>query len=86
MTYEEAKKHLKKIQAGIALIIDFGSVEEFIEHIKDFEDIKIILEALEKQIPKKIDIQCYCCPTCRFTASGENKYCPQCGQALDWSD
>ena len=56
--------------------------------------LKIIVSALEKQIPKKPNIslkgttgwntKCHC-PICRaFVSNG--KYCSECGQALDWSD
>lgn len=55
-------------------------------------------QALEKQIPKKVsygydeqdDIKC---PNCDYVISymdahdkGVDKYCSNCGQALDWSD
>jgi hypothetical protein len=46
------------------------------------------ISALEKQIPKKRADGWYGknteCPICHIVAS--NKYCPNCGQALDWSD
>jgi len=55
---------------------------------------KAIINALEKQIPKKVvmqeikgDIELRYCPCCnvRFIGWGM-KYCGECGQALDWSD
>ena len=57
---------------------------------------KLIIEALEKQIPKKpifeseqtspfgVDDVPYC-PSCRCDLP-EVSYCEKCGQALDWSD
>lgn len=52
------------------------------------------LNALEKQIPKKVNIslkgttdwntKCHC-PNCRALISN-GKYCYECGQALDWSE
>ena len=57
---------------------------------------KLIIEALEKQIPKKpifeseqtspfgVDDVPYC-PSCRCDLPEVN-YCEKCGQALDWSD
>ena len=52
------------------------------------------ISALEKQIPKKVNIslkgttgwntKCHC-PNCRSFIS-KGKYCSECGQALDWSD
>jgi hypothetical protein len=68
---------------------------------ENFKDSNEINSAIEKQIPKKctdgfhkekvIDGRC---PTCSFRQSiGDiewkrqfNKYCRNCGQALDWSD
>lgn len=46
------------------------------------------VEALEKQIPKKLTVseEIYCCPRCGENAAilqGDN-YCFNCGQALDW--
>ena len=60
----------------------------------------LAIEALEKQIPKKpikhyfLDRYCvadyyYQCPTfCNviFQLSNTYSFCPNCGQALDWSD
>ena len=49
---------------------------------------KLIREALEKQIPKKLkgDGWLYC-PICgRDVLMDRFDYCPHCGQALDWSD
>lgn len=52
------------------------------------------ISALEKQIPKKVNIslkgttgwntKCHC-PNCHSMVS-HGKYCSNCGQALDWSD
>lgn len=60
---------------------------------------KLIIEALEKQIPKKpINEECYyLCPCCRgdLGVSDDDifiyelsmpKYCSNCGCALDWSE
>ena len=49
---------------------------------------KLIREALEKQIPKKIkDDGWLYCPICgRDILMDRFDYCPDCGQALDWSD
>ena len=49
---------------------------------------KLIREALEKQIPKKLkgDGWLYC-PFCgRDVLMDKFDYCCHCGQALDWSD
>lgn len=55
-------------------------------------------DALEKQIPKKVILveeECNC-PNCLFDMMGvydfsnadttDPKFCPECGQALDWGD
>ena len=55
------------------------------------------IEALEKQIPKKVveDKNIYLCPNCGANAEtdcGDDmldyrlNYCDNCGQKLDWSD
>lgn len=59
---------------------------------------KTAIEALEKQIPKKLDIvgeeyivekdeweKYYECPTCG-NPYADDSFCSCCGQALDWSD
>ena len=49
---------------------------------------KLIIEALEKQIPKKLkDDGWLYCPICGLDVLMDRfDYCPDCGQALDWSD
>lgn len=58
------------------------------------------IEALEKQLPKKVDVRtefkdlngyliCYkgFCPSCGWTVdSSKNKSCNRCTQLLDWSE
>ena len=65
------------------------------EHI---ESVKVAIQALKKQIPKKVvkvDIWTYKCPICGSnveTDCGDDmldyrlNYCDNCGQKLDWSD
>ena len=65
------------------------------------EEMKIAIEALEKQIPRKPDKRKehkqndYYCAVCRYYLGDEMelkfaglqpKFCPNCGQALDWRD
>ena len=47
------------------------------------KDIELIIEALEKQITKKMDS--FNCPICRYYfEDGEiHNYCPKCGQKLE---
>lgn len=62
------------------------------------EEMKVAIEALEKQIPKKpinVEKHYYECPCCKqdLGVSDDDifvyqnpikKYCDNCGQALDW--
>ena len=65
------------------------------------EEADRIIEALEKQIPKKPDFEadgyadgqlvydtwiCPCCGVHYEVDYDDFKYCPECGQAIDWSD
>ena len=65
------------------------------------ESMEMIVQALEKQIPKKVKIQqwTYTKCDCGYEFSKHNgdgyysilhenktKYCPDCGQKLDWSE
>lgn len=61
---------------------------------KGNENVKIVIDALKKQIPQKlicIDVE-KCCPICKegICLIGDDgcygNYCLNCGQALDWSD
>lgn len=61
--------------------------------LKDYpQDVAdIAISALEKQIPRKPIRLLYHevgdCPFCETTVYiSEDKFCPSCGQALDWSD
>lgn len=62
------------------------------EKCSDMEDR--ILEALEKQIPKKPKVSHLgfdICPMCkshevRSTYGSRQDYCPYCGQRIDWSE
>ena len=72
MTYEEALKTLD---------------ETFIGNL----ELKIVLSnALEKQIPKKLDLDggvyCPCCLHGFKANYNTTSSCPNCGQAIDWSD
>lgn len=64
------------------------------EHI---ESVKVAINALEKQIPKKVvtDKNIYICPNCGAnveTDCGDDmldyilNFCDNCGQKLDWSE
>ena len=61
----------------------------------DKDGLEMAIEALEKQIPKKIlrgtitrDTACYC-SVCKsyvcFEDVYKDDYCPKCGQRIDWT-
>ena len=69
--------------------------------LQDIEACKMGIQALEKQMPKKViwesakngKIYAFywaCCPNCGNDICDEDnvelKFCTDCGQALDWSD
>ena len=78
MTYEEAIKGLKNI------------IEYWTYHEHEKEVAELAISALEKQIPKKPDLDggvyCPCCLHEFKSHYDETRYCPNCGQAIDWSD
>ena len=78
MTPEEA---IKTIEIAIAEV----EWEYPLDYSVAFETA---IEALEKQIPKKPkDDGWLYCPICgRDVLMDRFDYCPDCGQALDWSD
>ena len=51
--------------------------------------MELAISALEKQIPKKPDLDdgvyCPCCLH-EFKVHYATRYCTNCGQAIDWSD
>ena len=78
MTAEEA---IKTIEVAIAEV----EWEYPLDYSVAFETA---IEALEKQIPKKLkDDGWLYCPICgRDVLLDRFDYCPDCGQALDWSE
>ena len=91
MTVKEAIKDI--IQNGIEL-----GAGDYV----DVEALKIAVKALAKQIPKKPDYEgdgydengnliydTWICPNCgkHYEVDYDDyNFCPECGQALDWSD
>ena len=78
-----AKEAIKTIQVAVAEVewnypLDYSIAFE------------TAIEALEKQIPKKVTK--LACPSCnrfflfRHSEKRKGDYCDNCGQALDWSD
>lgn len=79
---------------------DFERLDRDIERGEDA--CRVVCAALEKQISKKpiidncANYKNYICPCCKkqiirkiddgFVAGRKQKYCDNCGQAIDWSD
>lgn len=100
MTYEEAKHFVCEEVVGKNLIVRTMSKRK--KPICGIDAIKMCVEALEKQIPKKPTYKeetsivfgkhkapyCPCCgDSWNFNEFGESmKYCWECGQAIDWSE
>lgn len=83
MTYEEEIEIIKN--TSICLARGNGKLQFFTA-------LKIAIEALEKQIPKKPYIdnengvyEKEYCPTCHRSLFPNDHHC-RCGQALDWSE
>lgn len=67
----------------------------FTMYLSTKEDVQTVKNALEKQILKKPDKikeynpNDYYCTVCKYYlgyACLQPKFCPNCGQAIDWSD
>lgn len=73
-------------------------IQNAIRHIKTAVDVdewavEIAVKAMEKQIPKKVRIEHHpkygratFCPNCNRMDVECWSYCPDCGQAIDWSE
>lgn len=101
MTYEEKQKAIIRAKIWIQDVMythqDVVNGEEPDDTIRaTLEECEVILNALESQIPKKplggTDIMGNEYKICRHCSAiiedGEWRadYCPDCGQAIDWSD
>lgn len=83
MTYEEVRNNFIQDLAENAYL-----------SMCSMEEMKIVIEALDKQIPKKIirkskkaSLEDIKSPNCQREIDAMNivNYCTYCGQALDWS-
>ncbi len=70
-------------------------IKENIKPAVGGKSLEIAIADMEKQIPKKLIVAnvrrytLYGCPTCDYSDTlwslkKKDKYCPNCGQALDW--
>lgn len=73
---------------GALKLINLKGVHPFYDWEEMLEVRDIAINALEKQMPKKLkDDGWLYCPICgRDVLMDRFNYCPDCGQALDWSD
>ncbi len=91
----EAIKHFKHLKDVLENYLKIPNVEEnlgaeiiFIK--KDIEVYETAIEALEKQLPKKVNVWANGtehCPVCDKDVTCTGVYvCPECYQLLDWSE
>ena len=76
MTNEEVIENLKYLISDDCT----GTQHDFVK------EIKIAIESLEKQIPKKPYWEyggCHC-KSCGLDVLSDECFCPLCGQAIDW--
>lgn len=90
MTIEEARKFLDGELLAIALECNVSSETQKKRLEERFAALNVAIGAIDKQIPKKpicSDAGWGKCPICGNTMVefGE-KYCFNCGQAIEWSD
>ena len=78
MTNEEVNENLKYLISDDCTDTQHDFVKE----------IKIAIEALEKQTPKKPywEYGVWHCKSCGFDVFRDDFFCPICGQEIDWGD
>ena len=82
----ETMQKLKERNMAMEVLENYMQFED--ECVKKGFTFKSLLEAREKQIPKKpVGLQKNICPNCSWHIVGRNQqYCSDCGQKLDWSE
>lgn len=88
MTYEEAISILTKDRALCLFNPLTGDVGPLNEDCRmSAEAMKLAIEALEKQIPKKPywEYGGWHCKSCGLNVLSDEYFRPVCGQAIDWS-
>ena len=99
MTIEKAIDQLEDLIKEAESHMTGNKIDDEIP-IDDKTALEIGIQALKKQMPKKViwengkngKIYAFywaCCPNCGDICDEENeefKFCPDCGQALDWSE
>lgn len=82
MTNEEAIKELKERYLGMSAYADREQFQ------KANQALDMAIKSLEKQIPRKpiINNRKIQCINGHNQPTQHYKYCPMCGQLMDWSD
>lgn len=92
MTVEEAL-HIYKLATKCAMFDQqCTDMTEFIDAMKQKYDLEVMVDCIQKQIPKKPiekfafsdDIEAGLCPLCNEGVNEEMNFCSYCGQAIDW--
>lgn len=95
---EKAIRHFECMRDDNIVVLNSGFGTKKGEHNSLYKNRKmyaeLAIEALEKQIPKKvivrdIGVDTYDCPSCEevyLGCGGVYNYCPNCGQKLDLSE
>lgn len=90
MTFEEARKILERELLAVTLESNVSKETQKKRLNEKFRALNVALEAIDKQIPKKPIEKSpwvYHCPRCDSqTIDKKFKFCPDCGQVLDWSE
>ena len=87
--YAELISIRNHIEDGYLTHLSYGGKADEQEEYT-IEAYSVALDALEKQIPKKVTKSV--CPSCnriflfRHSEKRKGDYCDNCGQALDWSE
>lgn len=76
-----------KEKAGLKSLCRLISILEVLD-ADNSEWIDNVVDVLSKRIPKKTLTakDKSICPCCCFQLLNKYRYCPNCGQAIDWSD
>lgn len=101
MTLDRIKLSAQTVRDNIAILEQVEDIEDAGYYLQ-LEHEKIVLECIEKQIPQKPNFEgdgyddsgnliydTWICPNCgdRYEVDYEtHRYCPMCGQFIDWSD
>ena len=82
---ERLQMSIQTVKENIAILESQEPEDE--EYYLQLEHEKMVLDALEKQIPKKpiISRRKIQCVNGHNQPTQHYKYCPMCGQLMDWS-